>query len=90
MKKIITAVALVVSAYGFSANCVEENVNSEIVSIEFEKNISYDEFFGMCHIQIIETKTGKVVYEISLPANDAEQCEHMAEKTLEAVENGDL
>lgn len=44
----------------------------------------------MCHIQIIETKTGKVVDEISLPANDAEQCEHMAEKTLEAVENGDL
>lgn len=44
----------------------------------------------MCHIQIIETKSGKVVYEISLPANDAEQCEHMAEKTLEAVENGDL
>lgn len=46
MKKIITAVALVVSAYGFSANCVEKNVKI-VLSEEVDCTATYTNSKGV-------------------------------------------
>lgn len=48
------------------------------------------EDFGRCHIEITNTRTGEVVYEITLPANTAEACEQMGQDTLDAIVDGTL
>ena len=67
MKKIITAVALVVSAYGFSTNCVKENVKLKNVENSFIESVSYDEFFGTCNFTIYKISTDKYGNTVSTP-----------------------
>ncbi|WP_298950010.1 hypothetical protein [uncultured Nonlabens sp.] len=48
------------------------------------------EDFGTCNIEIVNRRTGEVVYSISLPANTPEVCTEMGKRTLAAFIKGNL
>ena len=54
MKKLITAVAFVVSAYGFSANCVEENVQY-FLDTETSCTVTYTNSYGVTFTSTAKT-----------------------------------
>lgn len=63
--------------------------NAELaLNIQYES--TYYKVLGMCNIRIIDRTTGTIVYEIDLPANTPEACEHMMQNTLKAFVEGKL
>jgi hypothetical protein len=82
MKKMILGVSLMIASFTFANN--NESVN-EVLSVK-----STQVAVGSCHIVITNKRTGEVVYEITLPANTAEECNQMGQNTLDAVVAGKL
>lgn len=95
MKKVFLALLFLGAFTTANATDLEKKDDKKIKSSKIESfvkkgntttsTVSYEEFFGTCHIRIVDNRTGETVVDQKLPANSAEACKKMLEDTLDAL-----
>jgi len=85
MKKLVLALCIIFALSSFTYN-TENEVKEEIVKTEsvYVQHSNLNAIFGSCHITITNVNTGETVYDTTVPANSAAECDRLADAALDA------